>query len=104
MLVSARDETDALAALEAEFALEDEPLLMGDQGLGHIVLHTRDVEATKRFYMTGLGFRLSDMIDMQMVPGASRAYVPSLQSAPPHPSAGSRIDAEAPQSFHAAGQ
>jgi len=43
--------------------------LMGDQGLGHIVLHTRDVEAAKRFYMEGLGFRLSDMIDMEMVPG-----------------------------------
>jgi biphenyl-2,3-diol 1,2-dioxygenase len=43
--------------------------LMGDQGLGHIVLHVRDVEATKRFYMEGLGFRLSDMIDMEMVPG-----------------------------------
>ncbi len=43
--------------------------LMGDQGLGHIVLHVRDVEATKRFYMDGLGFRLSDMIDMEMQPG-----------------------------------
>jgi biphenyl-2,3-diol 1,2-dioxygenase len=43
--------------------------LMGDQGLGHIVLHVRDTEATKRFYMEGLGFRLSDMIDMEMVPG-----------------------------------
>jgi biphenyl-2,3-diol 1,2-dioxygenase len=43
--------------------------LMGDQGLGHIVLHVSDVEATKRFYMDGLGFRLSDMIDMEMWPG-----------------------------------
>ena len=43
--------------------------LMGDQGLGHIVLYVRDVEATKRFYMDGLGFRLSDMIDMEMEPG-----------------------------------
>jgi biphenyl-2,3-diol 1,2-dioxygenase len=43
--------------------------LMGDQGLGHIVLHVRDVNATKRFYMDGLGFRLSDMIDMEMWPG-----------------------------------
>jgi len=43
--------------------------LMGDQGLGHIVLYVRDVEATKRFYMDGLGFRLSDMIDMEMWPG-----------------------------------
>ena len=43
--------------------------LMGDQGLGHIVLYVRDVEATKRFYMDGLGFRLSDMIDMEMEAG-----------------------------------
>jgi biphenyl-2,3-diol 1,2-dioxygenase len=43
--------------------------LMGDQGLGHIVLYVRDVEATKRFYMDGLGFHLSDMIDMEMGPG-----------------------------------
>jgi biphenyl-2,3-diol 1,2-dioxygenase len=40
--------------------------LTGEQGLGHIVLHVHDVEATKRFYMDGLGFRLSDMIDMEM--------------------------------------
>jgi biphenyl-2,3-diol 1,2-dioxygenase len=44
--------------------------LMGDQGLGHIVLYVRDVEATKHFYMDGLGFRLSDMIDMGLGPGA----------------------------------
>jgi biphenyl-2,3-diol 1,2-dioxygenase len=43
--------------------------LMGDQGLGHIVLYVRDLEAAKRFYMDGLGFRLSDMIDMEMEPG-----------------------------------
>lgn len=43
--------------------------LMGDQGLGHIVLYVSDVEATKRFYMDGLGFRLSDMIDMEMETG-----------------------------------
>jgi 2,3-dihydroxybiphenyl 1,2-dioxygenase len=43
--------------------------LMGDQGLGHTVLYVRDVEATKRFYMDGLGFRLSDVIDMEMEPG-----------------------------------
>src|SRR5262249_46311971 len=43
--------------------------LMGDQGLGHVVLHVRDVGAAKRFYMDGLGFRLSDMIDMEMWPG-----------------------------------
>ena len=43
--------------------------LMGDQGLGHIVLHASDMEATKRFYMDGLGFRLSDFIDTEMQPG-----------------------------------
>jgi len=45
--------------------------LTGDQGLGHIVLYVRDVEATKRFYMDGLGFRLSDMIDMEIEAGRS---------------------------------
>src|SRR5262249_36422321 len=40
--------------------------LMGDQGLGHIVLNVHDLDATKRFYMDGLGFHLSDMIDMEM--------------------------------------
>lgn len=38
--------------------------LIGDQGLGHIVLKVRDVENSKRFYLEGLGFRLSDFIDM----------------------------------------
>lgn len=44
--------------------------LIGDQGLGHIVLYVRDVEASKRFYMEGLGFRLSDFIDMETEGGS----------------------------------
>lgn len=32
----------------------------GDQGLGHLVLSAPDVEACRRFYCEGLGFRLSD--------------------------------------------
>jgi biphenyl-2,3-diol 1,2-dioxygenase len=43
--------------------------VMGEQGLGHIVLYVPDVAAAKRFYMEGLGFRLSDVIDMEMEPG-----------------------------------
>lgn len=40
----------------------------GDQGLGHIVLSTRDIAAARRFYQDLLGFRLSDIIAMRMGP------------------------------------
>ncbi len=40
--------------------------VMADQGLGHIVLGTNDIAATRRFYMDGLGFRLSDVIRMEI--------------------------------------
>jgi 2,3-dihydroxybiphenyl 1,2-dioxygenase len=38
----------------------------GAQGLGHVVLSTRDVAAARRFYQDLLGFRLSDTIRMRM--------------------------------------
>jgi 2,3-dihydroxybiphenyl 1,2-dioxygenase len=38
----------------------------GDQGLGHIVLGTDDITQTRRFYLDGLGFRLSDVIRMEI--------------------------------------
>lgn len=41
----------------------------GDQGLGHIVLSTRNIDAARRFYQDLLGFRLSDIIRMQAGPG-----------------------------------
>lgn len=34
----------------------------GSQGLGHIVLFTKNIAAKKEFYITGLGFSLSDTI------------------------------------------
>lgn len=40
----------------------------GDQGLGHVVLSTRDMAAARRFYVDLLGFRLSDIIRMQPAP------------------------------------
>lgn len=40
----------------------------GDQGLGHVVLSTRDLAAARAFYQDGLGFRLSDIIRMQPAP------------------------------------
>ncbi|HLY79119.1 MAG TPA: VOC family protein [Caulobacteraceae bacterium] len=40
----------------------------GDQGLGHIVLATRDMAAARRFYQDILGFRLSDVIRMRVGP------------------------------------
>ena len=36
----------------------------GDQGLGHVVLFTKDAEAKSEFYTAGLGFRRSDTIRM----------------------------------------
>ncbi|MBV8683639.1 MAG: VOC family protein [Caulobacteraceae bacterium] len=38
----------------------------GDQGLGHVVITTRDMAAAKRFYQDLLGFRLSDVILMRL--------------------------------------
>lgn len=40
----------------------------GEQGLGHIVLYAADLQKTLQFYMQGLGFKLSDHIDMQLGP------------------------------------
>lgn len=43
----------------------------GTQGLGHVVLSTKDVAAARRFYQDQLGFRLSDKVSMKMGPQAS---------------------------------
>ncbi|MFI4975862.1 MAG: VOC family protein [Caulobacterales bacterium] len=40
----------------------------GEQGLGHVVLSTRDIAAARHFYQDLLGFRLSDKIMMQVSP------------------------------------
>jgi len=40
----------------------------GDQGLGHIVLTTADIANARHFYQDLLGFRLSDIIHMQINP------------------------------------
>lgn len=48
-----------------------EAFLTGDQGLGHIVLFAADISKTLQFYMQGLGFRLSDNIDMRLSPELS---------------------------------
>lgn len=45
-----------------------EGFVTGDQGLGHIVLATRDMGAARAFYQDLLGFRLSDVIHMQPSP------------------------------------
>jgi len=42
--------------------------MTGEQGLGHIVLSTRDLAATRRFYLDLLGFRQSDTIRMATGP------------------------------------
>lgn len=41
----------------------------GAQGLGHIVLMTADAEKMLRFYCDGLGFRISDTIDLKFGSG-----------------------------------
>ncbi len=40
----------------------------GEQGLGHIVLMVNDAAASTRFYVDGLGFRVSDYITMGKPP------------------------------------
>ena len=40
----------------------------GEQGLGHVVLTTKDIEAARRFYAGLLGFQLSDIIRMRLSP------------------------------------
>lgn len=41
----------------------------GPEGLGHVVLATRDGKATERFYRELLGMRISDWIDVELAPG-----------------------------------
>jgi 2,3-dihydroxybiphenyl 1,2-dioxygenase len=41
----------------------------GSQGLGHIVLVAKDPAAQERFYVDVLGFRISDYIQTEVVPG-----------------------------------
>jgi len=41
----------------------------GRQGLGHIVLSCRDIDAMQAFYTDVLQFRLSDVIETEVVPG-----------------------------------
>src|SRR5262245_1909577 len=43
----------------------------GDDGLGHVVFAAMDPQATERFYCELLGMRLSDRIEVEMVPGFS---------------------------------
>lgn len=40
----------------------------GDEGLGHVVLATRDIAKARAFYQDILGFRLSDIIRMRFGP------------------------------------
>jgi 2,3-dihydroxybiphenyl 1,2-dioxygenase len=41
----------------------------GRQGLGHIVLSCRDADLMQAFYCDLLGFRLSDIINTEIIPG-----------------------------------
>lgn len=40
----------------------------GEQGVGHIVVAVPDIQKSLRFYCEGLGFRVSDTIDMKFGP------------------------------------
>lgn len=42
--------------------------LTGEQGLGHVVLATKNITKARRFYSEILGFQLSDIIHMQLSP------------------------------------
>ncbi len=50
----------------------------GDQGLGHLVLQTGDLEAALSFFCDGLGFRLSDVIERARGDTPMPVYFPSL--------------------------
>ncbi|HEB90758.1 MAG TPA: hypothetical protein ENI85_14390 [Deltaproteobacteria bacterium] len=41
----------------------------GEEGLGHVLIVARDVEATNRFYRDLLGMRVSDWIEEELAPG-----------------------------------
>ncbi|WP_020398647.1 VOC family protein [Kordiimonas gwangyangensis] len=41
----------------------------GSQGLGHIVLTAKDIKAQENFYRSILGFRVSDYINTEVIPG-----------------------------------
>ncbi|KAJ8138375.1 hypothetical protein OY671_008411, partial [Metschnikowia pulcherrima] len=43
--------------------------LTGEQGCGHYVLATPDLEKSMAFYVDGLGMELSDIIDWDLGPG-----------------------------------
>jgi 2,3-dihydroxybiphenyl 1,2-dioxygenase len=43
----------------------------GEEGIGHVVMTTPDIAATRAFYQDLLGFRLSDIIRMSAGPGRS---------------------------------
>lgn len=45
--------------------------LTGEEGLGHLVLSTADIQSMHDFYVKLLGFRLSDTITMQLGKGRS---------------------------------
>jgi 2,3-dihydroxybiphenyl 1,2-dioxygenase len=55
----------------------------GALGIGHLVVRAADVAATQRFYCKTLGFRLSDIIRMQVTPELS-VDVPFLHCNPRH--------------------
>lgn len=58
---SERSETPFVSPTGAAF-------VTGEQGAGHVVLATQDIEAARAFYCDALGFRLSDVIRMQFGP------------------------------------
>ena len=45
--------------------------MTGDEGLGHMVLYTPDMQASLAFFIDGLGCELSDIIDMPVGPTAT---------------------------------
>jgi 2,3-dihydroxybiphenyl 1,2-dioxygenase len=57
--------------------------ITGTLGLGHLVVRSVDVAATQRFYCETLGFRLTDVIHMQVTPDLT-VDVPFLHCNPRH--------------------
>jgi biphenyl-2,3-diol 1,2-dioxygenase len=76
----------------------------GPQGLGHIVMTASDIEKSLRFYLDGLGFRISDTIDMKLGRGGGDDDLYALQRPSSLPRVGTFSGAEAPLPRHDTGQ
>ncbi len=70
----------------------------GAQGVGHIVIAVADIEKSLRFYCEGLGFRMSDTIDMNF--GGSMKFTMAFLHCNPRHHTIALIPIPAPKRLH----